>query len=131
MADFTTYAEVLKVDESLGLVFGWAIVCTEKGENYFDLQGDCIPEDAMLEAATDFAKSARASYEGHRRSDAGTVVHTFPLTADIAKSFGIECDRTGLMVAVQPDAVMLSKFRSGELTGFSIGGMRLVDEDVD
>ena len=46
-------AEVLKVDESLGLVFGWAIVCAENGNDYYDLQGDHIPESVMLEAATD------------------------------------------------------------------------------
>src|ERR1700726_2802355 len=34
------YAEVLKVDESLGLVFGWAIVCPKDGADYWDLQED-------------------------------------------------------------------------------------------
>jgi hypothetical protein len=38
------FAEVLKVDESLGLVLGWAIVCKKDGCDYFDLQEDHIPE---------------------------------------------------------------------------------------
>ena len=128
---FELRAKVAKVDESLGLVFGWAIVCTEKGADYFDTQGDNIPEDAMLKAVTDFAKSSRVAYEQHSREEAGHVVHSFPLTKEIAAVFGIECEKTGWMVAMQPDADMLAKFKSGELTGFSIGGRRIEDEVVE
>ena len=132
MADeFELRAEVLKVDAELGLVFGWGIVCTQDGEPYFDKQGDHIPEDAMLKAATDFAKSARNSYEQHERTGAGQVVHTFPLTAEVAKHFGLETKTTGLMIAVAPDSEMLAKFKTGELTGFSIGGKRVEDEVVE
>ena len=128
---FELRAEIAKVDESLGLVFGWAIVCTEDGSEYFDTQGDHIPEDAMLKAVTDFAKSSRVAYEQHSREEAGHVVHSFPLTKEIASVFGIECSKTGWMVAMQPDDAMLAKFKSGELTGFSIGGRRVEDEVVD
>ena len=132
MADeFELRAEVLKVDAELGLVFGWGIVCNKDGEPYFDKQGDHIPEDAMLKAATDFAKSARKSYEQHERKGAGQVVHTFPLTAEVAKQFGLETKTTGLMIAVAPDPEMLAKFKTGELTGFSIGGKRVEDEVVE
>jgi len=128
---FELRAEVAKVDDTLGLVFGWGIVCTEDGEPYFDTQGDHIPEESMLEAVSDFMKSARSAYEQHNRSDAGVVVHSFPLTKDIAEVYGIQCSKTGWMIAMQPDKAMLAKFKSGELTGFSIGGKRIVDEAVD
>lgn len=127
---FEIRAKIAKVDETLGLVMGWAIVCTEEGEPYYDSQGDHIPESSMLEAATEFAKTSRESREQHLRSDAGTVLFSFPLTQDVAKAFGIGTQTTGLMIAIQPDAEMLAKFRSGELTGFSIGGRRIKDEDV-
>ena len=39
------------MDEKLDLVFGGAIISKINGEDYIDLQGDIIPEDAMLEAA--------------------------------------------------------------------------------
>ena len=128
---FELRAKVAKVDESLGLVFGWAIVCTKNGEDYYDTQGDHIPEDSMLEAATDFAKSARAAKVQHEGDDVGTVVHTFPMTDDIAKAFGIATTTTGLMIAMQPEEDVLQKFRDGELTGFSIGGERIKDEVVE
>jgi len=114
---------ILKVDESLGLVFGFAIVCKEDGKNHFDLQGDHIPESVMLKGAFEFAKSARTAKEMHKGGAIGQVVHTFPLTTDIADSLGIVTKRTGLLIAMKPeDPIVLAKFASGELTGFSIGG---------
>ena len=116
--------EVIKVDDSLGLVFGYAIVCKEKGEPYYDLQGDYIPEDVMLEAAVDFMESSRPIGEMHKTTtDGGLVVFMFPMTAEVAKAYKIETPRTGLLVAVKPnDPAILEKFKSGEYTGFSIEG---------
>ena len=115
-------AEVAKVDEALGLVFGWAIVCTEKGEDHYDLQGDHIPESVMVEATTDFMKNARVAKEMHRGEQIGSIVHSFPLTSDIAKAMGIQTEKTGWMVAMAPEAGVLQKFKDREYTGFSIGG---------
>lgn len=116
-------ATVAKVDSNLGLVFGWAIVCTEKGEDHFDLQKDHIPENVMLEAVTDFMANARVGKDMHKGDQNGTIVHSMPLTSDIAKAFGITCEKTGWMVAMRPDSEeILKQFESGERTGFSIGG---------
>lgn len=124
---FGSYFKVSGVDEGLGLVFGWGIVCKENGVDYFDVQGNHIPEDAMVEATTDFMKSSRVHGDMHDRGTtpelaAGLVVHSFPLTTDIAKAMGIDTKKTGWMVATAPDKSMLQKFKSGEYTGFSIGG---------
>ena len=128
---FELRAEVVKVDATLGLIMGYAIICTEEGEPYFDLQGDHVPEDAMLKAALDFMENSRVAKEMHDGDQVGTVVFAWPMTADIAKAFDILTRRTGLMVAVRPsDKGMLEKFQLGELTGFSIGGTRGEDEEV-
>lgn len=119
---FVSFCKVSGVDEGLGLVFGWGIICKEAGQDYVDLQGNQIPESAMVEAVTDFMKGERMAGEQHARMDAGTVVHSFPLTTDIANAMGVTSGRTGWMVAVAPDPAMLAKFKSGHLTGFSIGG---------
>lgn len=122
---------ILKVDDELGLVFGWAIVSKDDGEDYFDVQGDHIPEDSMLKASTDFMLSDRVGKEMHAGEAAGTIVFAWPLTTDIAKAMGLETDRTGLMIAWKPsDVATLEKFKSGEYSGFSIGGYRLADEEV-
>ncbi len=129
---FEIRGDIVKVDESLGLVMGFAIVCMEKNEPYFDLQGDHIPEDAMLKAALDFMQNGAVAKEMHAGDQKGTVVFAFPLTTDIADSFGILTEKTGLMIAVKPDdPEMLKRFKNGELTGFSIGGERINDEEVD
>lgn len=123
-------AEVAKVDESLGLVFGYAIVSKVDGEPYFDSQGDHIPEEAMLKAGTDFMLHSRVAKEMHSGAPVGGVVFAFPMTEDIAKALDIEVRKTGLLIAMRPSSAVLAKYRSGEYTGFSIGGSRLVDEDV-
>lgn len=126
---FETTANIMKVDDSLGLVFGWAIVCKEFGEDYFDLHEDHIPEDAMLKAATDFMEKSQVAKEMHEGDPVGQILFAFPLTEDIAKSFGLHTNRTGLMIAMKPSSdEVLEKFRSGEYTGFSIGGTRIDDE---
>jgi len=124
--------EIIKVDSDLGLVLGFAIVCKVDGEEYFDVQGDHIPEDAMLKASTDFMIHSRVGKEMHTGEQTGNVVFAFPLTEDIANAFGIVTKKTGLMIAMRPDSdATLEKFKSGEYTGFSIGGVRLKDEVVD
>jgi hypothetical protein len=129
---------VCKADAKLGLVFGYALICAQKNaagefEPYFDtgsideasgeLVSDHISEDEMLSAVTSFMEYARTAKEQHEGGPRGTVIHSFPLTADIAKALGIDAQRTGWLVAMKPDAEMLAKFVSGELTGFSIGGV--------
>ena len=128
---FSIDSEVLKVDPALGIVMGYAIISTENGEPYYDLQGDHIPEESMLKAAVDFAENSRVASEMHTGESRGTVLFTWPLTGEIAKSFGIQTERTGLLIAMKPDTDMLAKFQSGELKGFSIGGVRIEDEEVD
>lgn len=134
------FASVCKVDEGLGLVFGWAIVCKVDGKEYFDTQGDYIPEDAMMKASADFMENSRMAADMHPRDENntfqpemanGTIVFAFPMTEDVAKALGIETRKTGLLIAMKPPADILEKFKSNEYTGFSVGGYRITDEDVD
>ena len=123
--------KVLKVHEDLGLVLGYAIVSKEAGKDYFDLQDDNITDAAILKASLDFAENSRVAKEMHDGEEQGSVPLIWPMTAEIAKAFGIEIQKTGLMIAMRPSADMLSKFKSGELTGFSIGGLVLESEEVN
>lgn len=129
---FNVYSKVAKVDDALGIVFGWAIVCAENGVPYFDTQDDHIPEASMLKAATDFMAHSRVLGDMHQTAEGGSVVFAFPMTTDIAEAFGMATKKTGLMIGVKPAcADTLAKFKSGEYSGFSIGGIRIVDEEVD
>lgn len=130
-------SEFVKVDEELGLVFGFAIVCKTGGKDYYDLHNDHIPEESMMRAATDFMLKSRMAGDMHERDqeDApvakGNVVFAFPLTTDVAKSLDINTDTTGLLIAMKPDdPEILGKFKSGVYTGFSIGGSYVENEDT-
>lgn len=135
------------VDESasdLGLVFGWAIVCRENGEDYYDLNVDRegrykgqrvpehIPEDEMLKAALDFAENTdRPGNEMHRGPNVGQHVFVFPLTTEIATALGIETKKTGLLIAYKPPTGLRDKYARRELTGFSIQGHSSDDQEID
>ena len=121
--------DIVKVNKELGILFGYAIVCNEDGEAYYDLQGDHIPEDAMLEAALNFMNNDRYFYENHIWG-VGKVIFAWPMTSELAESLDITVKRTGLLVGVKPDHYnIIDKFREGIYTGFSIGGM--VNESDD
>lgn len=131
------FFNIAKVDESLGMVFGWAIVCKVNGEAYYDRNidlagaraGERVPEHitepCMLKASADFMEHSRVGNEQHEGPDVGSYVFAFPLTTEIAKAMGIQCDKTGLMVAYKAPPAVIAKFKSGEYTGFSIEGRRL------
>lgn len=130
---------VTKVDVELGIVFGWAIISKIRGTDYFDVQGDHIPEAAMLKASAEYMENSRIGGNMHRYRGGGPesvervgeVVFAFPLTAEIAKSMGITSNLTGLMIGMKVDRPdVLEKFKDGTYTGFSIGGRRLLDQRV-
>lgn len=138
MDQFTASARIAKVDDELGLVFGYAVVCKEldltkaAGERvlveHYDTQGHHIPEDVMLKAATDFALNSRASKDMHKGEDIQTAVFNFPMTEEIAKALGITIEKSGWLIAIKPSPDILAKYKSGEYTGFSIGGSGQLEE---
>lgn len=133
---FSRECEFVKVDDGLGLVFGFAVICTEGGVPYVDLQKDHCPEDAMVEAALDLMLSNPISGDNHARDAAGQPVadgripFAFPLTTEIAKALGIQTERTGLLVALKPGPEVLQKFKDGIYKGFSIGGGYIENEEA-
>ena len=129
-AKFRFNSQVCKVDDQLGLVLGWGIICKQDGAEYVDVQADSCSESAMLEAALDFMRVSRKAKEMHRGEKRGEFIFAFPVTTEIAKAFGFETKTTGLMLGLLPDQDMLAKFRAGELTGFSLGGACLEAEPI-
>ena len=87
-------------------------------------------------AALKLMEHSRVAKEMHAGDARGGVVFAFPLTTDIAKALEIDCKKTGLLIAMRPDADVLAKFMPGAngkppiLTGFSIGGQRVTDEEI-
>lgn len=133
----TLAVEICKVDESLGIIFGFAMVTKVNGEEHIDTQDDAIDEFGLIEATADFMLTKRTGCIMHERDDDGGVVNggdvifAFPLTSDIAKALKIESPRHGLLIGFRPnDPEELQKAKRGEYTGFSIGGARIEDEEI-
>ena len=119
----TASAKVIKVDDADGIVYGYAVICKENGDDYFDLQGDHIPEAVMRASASEFMAGSRDIKEMHSGITKGQILHSMPITTDLADALGLDIEKTGWLVGMRPDDdAILEKFKSGELTGFSIGG---------
>lgn len=124
---FEKVCQFFKVEN--GVAYGFAIVCTDKGAPYWDLQDDHIPEDEMVTASLDFMKSTRVGSDQHTGEHVGDIVFGFPVTKANATSLGIASEKTGFLIGYQPqDPVHLDMIANGERTGFSIGGF-LLDYD--
>jgi hypothetical protein len=138
MSAITASSQIAKVNDELGLVFGYAVVCKEldiskaAGDRvmveHYDTQGHHIPEEVMLKAATDFALNSRASKDMHKGESVQSAVFNFPMTEDIAKALGITIEKSGWLIALKPTPAILAKYKSGEYTGFSIGGTGSLEE---
>jgi len=123
--------EVVKVDSKLGIVFGWGMVSKIRDEDYFDTDNQKASCHEMLKSTTAFMKGSRINNSEHTPKDEGVVIHSFPLTPDIAKAMGITSDIFGWMVGVQPEPQAFAKFESGEYTGFSIEGTATSIKDLE
>jgi len=128
---FKAECTVTDVNETLGIVFGWGMVTDINNEPYYDLDNQHIPADLMVKATSSFMESARISNDSHTPVDIGVVVHSFPLSSEIAKSMGITSSINGWMVGVKPEPDILAKFASGEYKGFSIEGSGKLEDDEE
>lgn len=118
--------QILKQMDEERLAFGWAYVSTVKGEISLDHSGEFIRPNQIAKAATNFMLSMRTAKAMHSGDRIGEVVHSMPLTNDIAKALGIQSDREGWVVAIKVhDDQVWQDVKSGKLAAFSIGGRAL------
>ncbi len=116
---------VAKVDDKLGLVFGWALASTLDGGRtpHIDLQKDAIiGDDDLIKVAAAFMESGGPSDVLHDESPDGKIVFAMPLTKDVNAALGIKSDVHGLAIAMRPSPETFKRFVKGELNAFSIGG---------
>lgn len=106
-------------------VYGFALISKIDGEPYYDLHGHYIPEDVVEKVAKSFSElpvlwnhvSDSAIYR------IGKITSVFPLTTEIYKMLGVDNPAvTGLLIGIKVNKAILEEVKSGELTGFSIGG---------
>ena len=85
----------------------------------------------LVSATTEFMKSVRTGKSMHQGPKIGTVVHSLPLTKEIAKSLGLETENEGWIVGMHiEDDDVWKAVKAGNLKAFSIGGQG-VREKID
>ncbi len=133
--------KILKVSDELGLVYGWAIISNDQSiegddKRYFDKQGDHIPKESAIHAMCDFMLKSRAGKGMHQGDDIADVIFAMPITEEFLDGFGLQFTdvakaKEGIAIAWKPrDKADLEKFKSGEWTGFSIGGGYIETEEL-
>lgn len=131
--DRFTEQKILKVSDELGIVYGWAMVFTDQAiegddKRYFDKHGDHIPKAGGVAAMCDFMMKSREGKGMHAGDKIADVVFAMPITDEFCEAFGMQFTdmakaKEGIAIAWKPEKVEhLEKFKSGEWTGFSIGG---------
>jgi cation transport regulator ChaB len=126
MTKVSVEGQIVKQLDEERLAFGWAYVSTVKGEISLDHSEEFIRPDQIAKAATNFMLSMRTAKAMHTGGKIGEVVHSMPLTNEIAKALGIQSDREGWLVAIKVyDDQVWQDVKSGKLAAFSIGGRAL------
>jgi sialic acid synthase SpsE len=119
-------ANVLKYNEEERLVYGWAYVSTVNGEISLDHSDEFIRPHELVKAATNFMLDVRAAKAMHTGDQIGEIVHSLPITKEIASALGINTDREGWVICVKVyDDTVWDLVKSGKLSAFSIGGRAL------
>jgi hypothetical protein len=129
MSKANVVGEILKVDDEQRIIYGWGSVVTEKGIPVVDLQGDVIEAETLVKAVNEFMEHVRIGKTMHEGEATGQVIHSLPVTDEICKALGIQCEREGWVVAYKVyDDEVWKRVKSGELKAFSIGGRATKEE---
>jgi hypothetical protein len=112
--------EVAQKSEELGIIWGYASVADIQ-----DLQGETVPQEELVAAVyqfmQDYYDGAAAIGENHEKAAAAVLVES---------TFKFEACRLRWYVGVKLlDEDLLEAARSGEISGFSIGGWAEDEED--
>lgn len=131
MEDTKFSGTILKYDDEQRMFYGWASVVTNKGELVVDRQGDAIDLKGLERAVNKFMLDVRVGKVMHEGEQKITFVHSFPVTDEICKALGLECEKQGWIVGgyVSDDATW-QMVKSGKLPALSIGG-RAIREKME
>jgi hypothetical protein len=119
----TNQVKLTKTDDEMRMVFGFASVIENPLGTVVDTQNDTIDSSELLKSTTTYMEGARIAKEMHVGGKIGEVIHSFPLTPDLAKSLGISTPQYGWIVGMKVhDDSTWERVKKGELAAFSIGG---------
>ena len=120
---FAMSANIVKANEEQRIVYGWASVISKGGEKYYDEHGHAISVEVMEKMANDFMADVRVAKAMHDGGRIGQILHSLPLSKQLADALGIESPNEGWIIGVKimSDEVWKS-IKDGKLKAFSVGG---------
>lgn len=105
------------------LVFGWASITTQDGAPVVDVHGDSMPTEVLEKAAYRYTLQSRAGKRQHAGEPVMHLVESVVLTKAKQDAMGVDLGREGWWVGFHvPDDATWGAIKSGDVTGFSIGG---------
>lgn len=122
-----------------GFVTGWAIVSKIRNaagvyEEYFDLQGEHVPEDVAERAGMDFMRAGGDGKLMHGGEVVGRIVESIFVSAEKSAALGLGAPpQTGLVISFAPATAEVKQrfLEGGDIDMYSIGGEGyVVEEDV-
>lgn len=120
---------IVKVNDELRLVFGWANVTVFDGDEVVDSQDDVMDSNVLMKGFIPFMADSQVGGLMHLKDEAGEpigigkVVFAWPFVPDVKKAMGIDIPEEGVMIAVRVDDDDVWKaVKEGKLQAFSIGG---------
>lgn len=121
-------APIMKLDEEQRLVYGWALVTTERGTPLIDLQRDVVDTVELQKSVHEFMDGPRDLGRMHTDIGVGKVVESIVFSADVQKALGIDLGMEGWFVGVHvEDDATWQLAKTGRLRMFSIGGSGVRD----
>lgn len=119
---------IMKVDDSLHVVYGWSTVNEDNGQTVTDHQGDRIETGELVKAMHDFMMSSRQGgimhfAENGKALKGGEIVECIVFSPEVQKALGIDLKKVGAFIGykVHDDAIW-KLVKDGTLKAFSIGG---------
>lgn len=126
---FEISADIVKASEEQRVVYGWASVISMSGEPYYDTQGHAISVEVMEKMANEFMSDVRVAKTMHDGGQVGEIIHSLPLSSELAKSLGIDSPIEGWIIGVKVHSEEVWKaIKAGSLKAFSIGGMARMED---
>jgi len=130
--EVSSYGKILKVDDELRVVWGWASVISKNGKTITDTQDDQIQSEVLVKAAHEFMReSAEGGFMHVPDLKVGTIVESMVFTKALQDALGVKVlDKAdgqqieGWLVGFSVESEKLWKrVKSGEYAQFSIGGL--------
>lgn len=120
-----------KTETGKPIIYGYGIVSKVRDASgawvdYYDLQGDHVPEDVCEKSGAAFMRLGGAGKVMHIGPSVAKCVFAFPMTTAIIEKLepaaAAHFTRSGLVIGFECDEALADKARKGEFTGFSLGG---------